>query len=378
MKGGIFLKRLWLFVVVGLVFSSLSLAWAADKIRIGVVLPMTGPVAAYGQMEWAGIQVAKELIPTILGKEVELVLVDSKGDKVEGANAVERLIKLEKVCAIIGEAISSVTMSGGAVAEQYGVPMISPTSTNPLVTQGKKYIFRVCFIDPFQGQIAAKYAYETLKVRKAALVIDVQQDYCVGLANFFEENFKKLGGEIVAKAQYRTGDQDFTAQVTAVKAKEPDMIYIPGYYSEIALFTKQARELGVKSIIFSADGSYAPELIQIGGKAVEGIYFTNFYDQSAVTTEIGKKFVEAYRKKFGRDTDSFAALAAEAYFVLAHAINKAGDADPKKIRDALEGIKSFTGLMGDFGFDENHNAIRPVVIQTVKDGKFTYVGIVKP
>lgn len=372
------MKRLSWLLVISLVFSMFSVGWAADKVRIGVCLPMTGPVAAYGQMEWAGIQVAKDLFPTVLGKEVELVLVDSKGDKVEGANAVERLIKLEKVCAIIGEAISSVTMSGGAVAEQYGVPMISPTSTNPLVTQGKKYIFRVCFIDPFQGQIAAKYAYEVLKARKAALVVDVQQDYCVGLANFFEENFKKLGGEIVAKVMYRTGDQDFTAQVTAVKAKEPDIIYIPGYYSEIAIFTKQARELGVKSIIFSADGSYAPELIQIGGKAVEGIYFTNFYDQKAVATEIGKKFVEAYRKKYNKDTDSFAALAAEAYFVLVHAIEKAGDANPQKIRDALESIKSFTGLMGDFGFDENHNAIRPVVIQTVKDGQFTYLDIVKP
>jgi len=150
------MKRVWLLVILGLVFSSFSLAWAADKVRIGVCLPMTGPVAAYGQMEWAGIQVAKEMFPTVLGKEVELVLVDSKGDKVEGANAVERLIKLEKVCAIIGEAISSVTMSGGAIAEQYGVPMISPTATNPLVTQGKKYLFRVCFIDPFQGQIACK------------------------------------------------------------------------------------------------------------------------------------------------------------------------------------------------------------------------------
>ncbi|MBC7332624.1 MAG: ABC transporter substrate-binding protein [Synergistetes bacterium] len=372
------MKRLWLLVVIGLVFSSFSVAWAEDKIRIGVVMPMTGPVAAYGQMEWAGIQVAKELVPTVLGKEIELVLVDSKGDKVEGANAVERLIKLEKVCSIIGEVTSSVTMSGGAVAEQYKVPMISPTATNPLVTQDKKYLFRVCFIDPFQGKIAAKYAYDVLKVRKVAIVIDVQQDYCVGLANFFEENFKKLGGEVVAKVQYRTGDQDFTAQVTAVKAKNPDMIYIPGYYNEIALFTKQARELGVKSIVFSADGSYAPELIQIGGKAVEGIYFTNFYDQSAVTTDIGKKFVEAYRKKYGKDTDSFAALAAEAYLVLVHAIEKAGEPDPEKIRDALEGIKSFTGFMGEFGFDENHNAIRPVVIQTVKDGKFAYVDIVKP
>ncbi len=373
------MKRLLVVLTgVALILGLFSAAWAADEVRIGVYLPMTGPVAAFGQMSWNGLQVAHEMHPTVLGKQVKLFLVDNKGDKVEGANAVERLIKYNKVCAIIGAVCSSVSLAGGPVAEKYHVPMVSPASTNPLVTQGKKYVFRVCFIDPFQGKIAAKFAYNYLKARKAAIVMDVQQDYCVGLAKFFEESFKKLGGKIVAKVMYRTGDQDFTAQVTAVKAKKPDVIYIPGYYPEIALFSKQARELGVKSYILSGDGAYAPELIKIGGKAVEGIYFTNHYDEGGVSTKLGKEFVKAYHKKFNKNTDALGALAADAYFVLIHAIKKAKSTDPEKIRDALESIKSFAGVTGVFKFDKSHNAIKSAVIQTVKNGKFVYVTTVNP
>ena len=250
-----------------------AVGMAEDAIKIGVYLPMTGSVASYGQMEWEGLQIAKEMQPTVLGKKVELVLVDTKSDKIEAANAVSRLIENDKVVGIVGEAISGNSMAGNPISEAAKIPSVSPTATNPLVTQGKKYAFRACFIDPFQGQVAARFAREQLKADTAAVIIDIAQDYCVGLANFFVKEFVKLGGKVVSTTYIQTGDQDFSAQLSAVQAANPSIIYAPNYYTEDALMAKQARDLGINVPILTGDGAQADPLIEIGGKAVENMYF---------------------------------------------------------------------------------------------------------
>jgi branched-chain amino acid transport system substrate-binding protein len=355
-----------------------SFCFAADTIKIGAYLPMTGAVAAYGQDAWNGIQIAKEMKGTVLGKKVDLVLADTKSDKIESANAVSRLIEKEKVVAIIGEMISGDTLAGGPIAEKAKVPMVSPTATNPLVTQGKKYVFRVCFIDPVQGEIAAKYAVETIKAKKAALIVDKSQDYCVGLAKFFKDNFIKMGGQIVAETFCVTEDKDFSAQLATIKPANPDVIYAPNYYSPVALFTKQARELGVKAPVFAGDGAQADELIQIGGKEVEGVAFTGHFHPQAATTKLAKDFLARFEKKYKAEPNAFHALGADAYLVLLDAMTRAKSAKGEPIRDALAKTKDFEAISGKLSIGEDGNAVKPMVINVVKDGKFRYQTTVNP
>ncbi|HEY9073774.1 MAG TPA: ABC transporter substrate-binding protein, partial [Desulfobaccales bacterium] len=255
------MKKLILVAVLWL----MTAAPAGAAVKIGLYLPMTGSAAAMGQMVWEGVQAAHRMQPQILGQPVELELVDTRSDRIEAANAVSRLIEKDKVAAIIGEVISSDTLAGVPIAERAGIPSISPTATNPLVTQGRKFGFRACFVDDLQGKVAARFAYENLKARRAALLIDQAQDYCVGLANFFAQEFKRRGGEIVATSYIQTGDQDFSAQISALKGSNPDLIYAPNYYAEDALLAKQLKDLGVKTTVLTGDGAQVPELLSIGG-----------------------------------------------------------------------------------------------------------------
>lgn len=366
-------------IALSLVFCFAGPTFAAkDTVKIGVYLPMTGPVAAYGQMEWAGVQTANKLMPNVLGKKVELFLVDTKSDKIEAANAVDRLIKKNNVYAIIGEAISGNTLAGGPIADKAKIPMVSPTATNPLVTQNKKYVFRVCFIDPFQGEAAATYAYDTLGAKKAAILVDIAQDYCVGLANFFAKSFIKKGGKVVATAYCQTLDQDFTAQLSAIMAAKPDVLYMPNYYTEVALACKQAVELGLNVPIFSADGAQAPELIKIGGKDVEGVIFIGHFAREAAATDLAKKYIETYEKDTGKEASAFDALGADAYFVLMDAINRAKSVKGDKIREALASTKNFKAVSGIINIGEDGNAVKSAVLQHVKDGKFAYMATLNP
>lgn len=316
-------------------------ARAEGTIKIGAFLPMTGAVAAYGEMEWSGIQIAKEMEPEVLGKKIEVVLVDTKSDKIEAANAVTLLVEKEKVAGILGEAISGNSMAGNPISEAAKIPSVSPTATNPLVTQGKKYAFRACFIDPFQGQVAARFARNELKAQTAALIIDNAQDYCVGLANFFEKEFEKLGGKIVSKTFIQTGDQDFSAQLSAVQANKPDIIYAPNYYTEDALLAKQARDLGINVPILTGDGAQDETLIKVGGAAVENMYFTGHFHKQAAVTERAKEYVKRFEEKYKKEAGAFDALGADAYFLLVDAIKRAGSDDGTKIRDALASTKDF-------------------------------------
>lgn len=368
---------------IGICFLALFLCaqtplFAADTIKIGAYLPMTGAVAAYGDMEWSGIQIAMAMEPEVLGKKIDLILVDTKSDKIEAANAMTLLVEKEKVAGIIGEAISGNTMAGNPISEAAQIPSVSPTATNPLVNQGKKYAFRACFIDPFQGEVAARFAISNLKAKTAALIIDNAQDYCVGLANFFSKEFEKQGGKIVSKTYIQTGDQDFSAQLSAVQAAKPDVIYAPNYYTEDALMAKQARDLGIDLPILTGDGAQADALIQIGGKAVEGMYFTGHFHKEAASTERAKEFIKRYEEKYNKEADAFGALGADAYFLLVDAMKRAGSTDGPKIRDALAATKDFKGVSGMITMGADGNPIKSMVINKVQDGKFVYVTTINP
>lgn len=351
---------------------------AEDRIKIGVILSMTGGTAAFGQMTWNGMQVGKSIRPKVLGKEVELILADNKSDKIESANSAQRLIQKEKVVGIIGDVASSNSLAIAPVAEENRIPHMSPSSTNPIVTQNRRFVFRACFIDPFQGEVMARFAYNDLKARRAAVLMDIGQDYSVGLSSAFVKTFTGLGGRVVSRVNYQSGDQDFTAQLTSIRELSPDVIAIPGYYTEIALIAKQARELGIKAILIAGDGAEAPELTKIGGEAVDGLYYTTHFDEKAVLTPLGKEYVEIFRKRYNEAPDALGALGADAYLIMVDAIERAGSTDPQKIRDALESTKDFQGITGVITINDHHDAVKSAVIRQVRGGEFVYVSSVDP
>ncbi len=357
-------------------------AMAADNtVRIGVFLPLTGQNAFGGQLELEGVQLAHKKVGEVLGKKVELFVVDNKSEKVEAANAVKRLIEKEKVQAIIGTYGSSLAMAGGEVSEKAGIPQVGTSCTNPLVTQGKKHIFRVCFIDPFQGAGAATYAYKSLGLKKAAMLVDVANDYSVGLSNFFKKSFVKQGGEIVATLNYQSGDQDFTAQLTDIISKKPDVLFIPSYFAEGAIIMKQAKELGAAFKIMGGDAMDNPEITKIGGAAVEGFVHTTFpYDPSMQDmSPAAKAFTADWTKAFpGKEPNVNAALGYDAYMIIIDAIKRAGSAEPAAITKALAATKGFDGVTGATTINETHDAEKPVGLVLIKDGKKTYVGSITP
>lgn len=352
-----------------------------DVIKIGVFEPLTGANAAGGALELEGIKLANELHPTVLGKKVELVILDNKSDKVEAANAATRLVSQEKVPVVIGSWGSGLSISAGAVYKEAGVPAIGTSATNPLVTLNNDYYFRVCFIDPFQGNVMANYAFNQVKVKKVAFIIEKSNDYSVGLAKFFEDTFKQLTGDqnaIVYTGYYNTGDQDFTAQLTGIKESGAEAIFAPGNFTESALVMKQARELGITLPILGGDTWETPEVIQIAGKAAEGVVFSTFFDANAKLTDTTTEFLDAYNKKYNKEPAAVTALGYDAYLLALNAIERAGKVEPQAIRDALAVTKDFPGAAGKVTLDVNGDAVKPAVIKTVKDGKFTYLTTVDP
>ncbi|MGC8602676.1 MAG: ABC transporter substrate-binding protein [Desulfomonilaceae bacterium] len=367
-----------LVIITVLCLGMLSCAMAAEPINIGALLPMTGSVAAFGQMAWDGINTARHIEPEVLGRPIQIELADTKSDKVDSANAVSRLIEKDKVVAIIGELISGNTIAASDQAERSKIPMVSPTATNQLVTQGKQFVFRVCFIDPEQGRVAAKLALNQLHVKTAAIIYDISQDYCVGLKTFFQREFTRGGGKIVSETMYKMGDRDFSPQLSRIKAMKPDIIYAPIYYTECALIARQARDMGLDIPILAGDGVQAPELIKLGGKAVEGLYFTAHFHTDTINTSMGKRFFELFKKEVGKELDSYTAQSADAYFIIVDAIKRAGSTDPLKIRDALRSTKDFEGLTGKITIKPDGNAVKPMVVNKVQDGKFVYVTTITP
>ncbi len=360
-----------------------ALAAPLEPILVGVLMPMTGAVAAYGQMTNAGIQIAHQMKPEVLGRPVKLILLDTKSDAVEAANGASRLVKKDRVVALLGPVTSTRALAAAPIAEAAGIPLITPSATSPILTQNKKYVFRVCFIDPFQGQVAARYAYQRLAKRRAAVLIDVSQDYCVGLAAFFMREFKRLGGQIVAQVKCNTGDQDFSAQLGAIKAAKAEILYLPNYYTEDALVARQAKELGLDIPLLSGDGAQAPELIKIGGASVEDFSFTTHFHPEGAQGALAKDFMAKYKElrqagQIKEDLASFHVLGADAYYVLLDAIQRAGTTDGVKLREALANTKAFKGASGTFDIKSDGNAVKSAVILKVRNGEFVYVTTMTP
>ncbi len=352
-----------------------------DVIKIGVFEPMTGANAAGGAMEVEGVKLANKLYPEVLGKKVELVVVDNKSDKVEAANAATRLVDKEKVNAIIGSWGSSFSMAAGPIVMDGKVPAVGASCTNPLVTIGNDYYFRVCFIDSFQGVVMANYAFNKEGAKKAAIIQEISNDYSVGLAKFFTDEFKKLTGDenaIVAVANYNTGDQDFTAQLQTVAAEKPDIIFAPGNYSESALLIKQAKEQGIDIKFIGGDTWETPEFLEIGGDAVNDATFSTFFASEVPITDTSKEFLEKYRAEYGKEPAAVTALSFDAYLVILDAIERAGSADPVAIRDALAKTADYPGAAGMISLDANGDAVKSAILKTVEDGKFVYKTIIEP
>ena len=357
-------------------------ALAADPVKIGVYLPLTGQNAFGGQLELEGVQLANKQMPTVLdGRPVELVIVDNKSDKVEAANAVKRLIERDKVAALIGSYGSSLAMAGAEITEKAKVPGVGTSCTNPLVTMGKKYYFRACFIDPYQGAAAATYAVEKLGFKKAAVLMEMTNDYAVGLANFFSRAFKKQGGEIVANLKYSAGDQDFTAQLTELISKKPDIVFMPAYFAEGAIIMKQARELGATFRLMGADAMDNPDTVKLGGKAVEGFLHTTFpYDAKMPNMSAeAKKFTEVwYAANPGKDPNVNAALGYNAYYLILDAITRANSDKPQAITEALAKTKNLSTPLGSLSINATHDAEMPVGIIEYRNGQRVYLTEVTP
>ncbi|QYU66126.1 ABC transporter substrate-binding protein [Leptolyngbya sp. 15MV] len=365
---------------VGLALSASGPALGSEPIKVGHYGSMTGKEATFGQSTDNGIRLAiKEINAAggLNGRPIELITYDTKGASQEAGNAVLRLVTQDKVVAVLGEVASSLSLAGGQVAQQYGVPMISPSSTNPRVTAGRDFVFRVCFIDPFQGYAVAKFARENLKYSKAAILYDQAQAYSRGLRDEFAKAFRAMGGEIVADQAYSSGDQDFSAQLTTIRASGAEAIFIPGYYTEAGNIALQARRLGITATLLGGDGWDSSLLSEIGKDAIEGAYYSNHYspDQPSEAVRI---FVEKYTKEFGQTPDGLAALGYDAMNLLFDAMKRAKSLSGRDLRDAIAATKNFEGVTGTISIDKDRNATKSAVIVQIRDGKPVYAATIEP
>jgi branched-chain amino acid transport system substrate-binding protein len=354
----------------------------ADKIVIGEFASLTGKEAAFGQSSHKGTELAVEELNKaggVLGKQIQHLVEDNRSTAGESATIVKKFISRDKVIAVLGEVASGRSLEAAPICQQAGIPMISPSSTNPKVTEVGDFVFRVCFIDPFQGKVMADFAAKTLKARKVAILSDVASAYSDGLTKFFREGFTAAGGQIALEQKYAGGDKDFKAQLTAIKAAGVEGIFVPGYYNEAGLIVAQARQLGITVPLFGGDGWEAPELIQIAGaQALEKTYYSTHYSPEAADPKV-QAFVAAFKAKFnGEVPDAMAALGYDSAMVLADAIRRAGSTDGAKVRAALATTKDFPCVTGKTTLNAKRDASKSAVIITSKEGKFKYLQTVEP
>ncbi len=355
---------------------------ASDTIPVGEFASLTGSEAAFGRSSHNGTAMAIDDINAaggVLGKKLRLVTEDNQSKDGESQTAVKKLISLDKVVAVLGEVASGRSIEGAQTCQKYRVPQISPSSTNPKVTEQGDCIFRMCFIDPFQGTVMAKFAGGTLRARKVGMLVDVGAPYSVGLATFFKERFLADGGAVVAEQKFTKDDKDFKAQLTAIKAAGPEAVFVPAYYGQVTLIVMQARELGITVPFIGGDGWEAPELLKGPGaaQALEGCFFSTHYSPDQDIPK-SREFVAKYLAKHGDRPDAMAALGYDSAQFLADAIRRAGSAEPGKIRDALAATKEFDGVAGKMTLDAARNARKAAVILAIKDGRFAYKETVNP
>ncbi len=371
----------------GLLLAALGLGSCGEEkgpsgqgIPIGFYGALTGPQATFAQSGRNGARLAIDEINRaggVLGVPLDLHVEDDRNEPAEAASAVSKLITRDHVVALIGENASSRTLAAAPIAQSYRVPMVSPSSTNVEVTKKGDYIFRVCFTDAAQGRALAAFARRNLEARTAAMLVDSRSDYSVGLAEAFARDFAAAGGRIIGELKYSEGDNDFSAQLTAIAPLAPDVLFVPGYYTDAGLIARQARGLGLRAILLGADGWDSSKLVEIGGEALEGAYFSNHYSVDEPSPAV-RQFVAGYQNAFGAPPDSIAALSYDAARLVADAIRRAGSTEGKRIRDALAATAGFPGVTGAITFDAERNPVKPAVILEVDGGKFRYVTSIKP
>ena len=350
-------------------------------IKIGYFGDLTGPTFNFGQSAINGVLMAASEINQyggINGRQIDVVIEDDKGSPEEAARLTAKLIDQDKVVAIIAGGTSGNSRAAAPKAQASHIPFISPSSTDPAVTQVGSYIFRACFVDSFQGEVMARFAVNTLKAQKAAVIYDFNAPYGRGLTQYFELSFGKLGGRIVSEQSYTQGDADFKGQLSTIKAAEPDVIYIPGYYGDVALIAKQARMIGLTQPLLGGDGWDAPELWQLGGDALNGAYISTHYSIDNPSPAI-QSFVEQYKQRYGNLLpDAHAALAYDAARLLFDALTRIGSTDSDKLREALAQTRNFTGVTGVISMDADRNAVKPAVVLKLEDLKFIYQETIQP
>ncbi|HEX5835195.1 MAG TPA: ABC transporter substrate-binding protein [Pyrinomonadaceae bacterium] len=350
-------------------------------LKIGYFGDRTGPTYNFGTSAMNGVLMAAAHINQYGGvnnRQIDVVIEDDRGSAEEAARLAGKLITQDKVVAIIAGGTSGNSRAAAPKAQAARIPMISPSSTDPAVTQTGDYIFRACFVDSFQGEVMASFATDKLKAKKAAILYDINSPYGRGLTEFFDASFTKLGGEIVNKQSYTQGDSDFKGQLSSIKAAEPDVIYIPGYYLEVALIAKQARALGLEQPLLGGDGWDAPELWQLGGAALNNSYISTHYSPDDPSPLI-QEFVQDYKQRYQNLVpDAHAALAYDATMLLFDAIKRAGTTDGPQLRDALAQTTNFEGVTGLISMDEDRNAVKPAVVLKLQDASFIYQEKIQP
>lgn len=369
-------------LALALLFAA-ALPLPAQEVVIGQYASLTGSEATFGINSSNGVALAVEEINSkggvLGGRKIKVITEDDQSKPGQPSAAVKKLVSSDRVVAVVGEIASSRSLEAAPICQEAKIPMVSPGATNPRVTEVGDYIFRVCFIDPFQGTVMAKFALDNLKATKVAILTDVRNDYSVGLTKFFKEYFESHGGKIVTERSFSGGgtDRDFRAQLTSIKAAQPDAIFVPGYYTEAGLIAKQARSLGIKAPLLGGDGWDSPKLSEIGGSAIDGSYFSTHFSPKDQNPKV-QDFVKKYQAKFNSMPDGMAPLGYDAMLVLADAINTAGGTDGSKIRDALAGIKDFDGVTGKITIDSKRNATKAAVVLKVNSKGHEFVASVAP
>jgi branched-chain amino acid transport system substrate-binding protein len=389
------MRKIWVVLFVALL--SLSIAGCPPKgesgaaktsdtagggdILIGEYGSLSGDQATFGTSTHQGIMMAADEVNAaggINGRKVKIITEDDRSKAEEAATAVTKLISQNSVVAVLGEVASSSSIAAGPICTANKVPMISPSSTNPEVTKKGDYIFRMCFTDDYVGHSMADYVARQLGLKNAALLTDVKQDYSVYLGRYFEERFTADGGKIIARASYSNGDSDFRAQLTSIKQSNPQIIFVPGYYTDVGQIAQQARDLGITAPLVGGDGWESPSLIQIGGKALEGCYYANHYFYADPAPMV-HNFVEKYKQRFGAAPDAFAALAYDAVHVLAEAMKRARKLDGPTLRDAIAATKGYSGVTGTITLGPDRNPVgKKLIIEEIKNGQLTMKATVEP
>jgi len=357
-------------IVIASLLSACNTQGGDNKVRIGVFMSTTGSTANFGISSVNGIKMAADEINAaggINGKQVDLLVQDDRSDASEAATIVTKFVTQDMVHAVIGEVASSRSIAAAPIAQNAKIPMLTPSSTNPEVTKKGNFIFRSCFIDPYQGAAIAQFAAKTLGAKSAAIMVDRKNDYSTGLEKVINETFARFGGKIVATQSYQEGDQDFNAQLTSLKGANPEVIFVPGYYNDVGLIAKQARDKGITVPLIGGDGWDSEQLYKIGGTALNGSYFTNHYSPFDTDPRV-VKFVDDYKKRYNSTPDALAATAYDAANIMFDAIKRSKSLSGPDIRDALAATKAFPGVTGAVTFNEQRDAVKPIVMIEIKPG----------